>query len=363
MNRMKKRSLLVLLMFSIPFLSSCSSFVIDDVLVVQGIGLDYTKDGKIRGTALFPLFRESTTEEPSTISVTTDNTYNILQKINEKSALRMVEGQTRILLFGKAYAKHNIEEIIHSFSRSPSLGRRVHVAVVDGKAETMLQAVTKKDVKESLYITDLIEQNIHTENLPYTNLHVFFSNYYGKGRDVFLPYLGGEKNEIKLKGLAIFDKERLVTTLNMKETFLFKLIRSGSKNGLYHTFIKAEGKKGAVVLRNLYARQSMTYSKKNNSIKVDVHINGLLKEYPAWVNAKDRKQVHNIEDQIKNELTKNGNRIVQDMQKLQVDPIGFEDFARSKTRHFDWKEFHSNYPDMDIKVNIDVKLTQTGIGE
>jgi hypothetical protein len=51
------------------------------------------------------------------------------------------------------------------------------------------------------------------------------------------------------------------------------------------------------------------------------------------------------------------------MQKLQVDPIGFEDFARSKTRHFDWKKFHSHYPDMDIKVNIDVKLTQTGIGE
>jgi hypothetical protein len=51
----------------------------------------------------------------------------------------------------------------------------------------------------------MIEQNMRNGNLPLMNLHESLFNYYGEGRDMFLPYFKIDHGEVIIDGLALLE--------------------------------------------------------------------------------------------------------------------------------------------------------------
>ncbi len=59
----------------------------------------------------------------------------------------------------------------------------------------------------SLYLADLLEQNVRNETIPRTALNLFLYDYYSKVRDPFLPYISIDKDQaVSVKGLAFLKK-------------------------------------------------------------------------------------------------------------------------------------------------------------
>ncbi|MBK5502749.1 MULTISPECIES: Ger(x)C family spore germination C-terminal domain-containing protein [unclassified Peribacillus] len=50
-------------------------------------------------------------------------------------------------------------------------------------------------------------------------------------------------------------------------------------------------------------------------------------------------------------------------QEYQVDPIGFGDMVRAKSRKWNYSRFQDMYPHLKTTVNTKVNIIQTGVGE
>lgn len=70
-----------------------------------------------------------------------------------------------------------MDELVNTIARNPDLGRNIKLSIVDGNAHELLSSVTKKKIKDYQFISNLIEQNIRTENLPNTNLQIFLFSF------------------------------------------------------------------------------------------------------------------------------------------------------------------------------------------
>ncbi|WP_245638859.1 Ger(x)C family spore germination protein [Priestia koreensis] len=362
-DRMKKLgTILVLLLLT---LTGCSNQeIVDEIQIVNSFGYDY-EDGEIKGTILYPLFKYGATEEPSLIAAKTKTTFDVPAKLDNKSPLPIADGQLRSLLLGESFAKHGLRNTINTISRNPNLGRTLQLAISEGSAHELLSSVTRKKISDTQYINKLIEQNIRLESFPRTNFQIFLFNFFAEDRDAFLPYLKSEKNAIKLNGIALFKKYQFVDVIPMKHAFIFKLLDDGSKNGRYMMNVKKGNHKGQIALQNLYTKRKyyLKGTREQPEIQIVLKIDGKLQEYPYWINVNNPENVKLISKQLKNKIESESHSIINHIQKLDVDPLGFKDFIRSRTRHYNHERIRSIYKDIPISVRVDVTLVQTGINE
>lgn len=134
-----------------------------------------------------------------------------------------------MVIFSKAYAEIGIGPVISGFCRDPKIASRIQMGVTDKEASKLMDIANK--AQESLYLMRMVDQNILSGNLPKMNFKHLLFNYYGEGRDIFLPYFTVESGSVKIDGLALFKDDKFVTKVSIREAFLLKLLTDSSRNG------------------------------------------------------------------------------------------------------------------------------------
>ncbi|WP_027408362.1 Ger(x)C family spore germination protein [Anoxybacteroides tepidamans] len=358
-----KRALYFILVVTFMLAGCKSSRIVDQVQIIHAMGYDWKK-GKYVGTAIYPTFRQGPMTKPDILTTESSTTYDLIPRLSSKSALPIEEGQLRLVLFGKSFAKKGITEIVHSLARNNKVGMRLQLAVAKGDAERLLRITAETTLSDTLYLSNLIEQNIREMNLPNTNLHIFLYNYFGKGRDPFLPYLEKKGNFVKLEGLALFKDGNYVGRIDLRQSFLVKLLLDETKNGVYQIPISKNKKKGRVLLENLFATSQYSLRRGREPI-IDIHlrIRASIRDYPTWLDLPNKKEFQLVRKQMEKHLNKDITALISLFQKKGVDPLGIGDFVRSHTRHWDEKSFYKGYRHLQIRPHVNVDIIQTGIGE
>lgn len=109
----------------------------------------------------------------------------------------------RVVLFGKAFGEHGLGDVINNLQRDPNIGRDVQLALVDGSAEELLKHVRTNG---SLYLSELLEQNIKNETIPRTALNIFYiTSIHLDTIHFFLTFKYQKTNLLPLKG-SLFKK-------------------------------------------------------------------------------------------------------------------------------------------------------------
>jgi len=342
--------------------------IVDELLIVHAMGYDVT-DGKYIGTAIYPTFKQGPMTKPDILTTNSATIYDLIPRLSAKSALPIEEGQLRMVVFGKEFAKRGVTEIVHSLSRNNKVGSRLQLGVAAGSAEEILRITAKTTVSDTLYLSNLVEQNIETMNLPQTNLHLFMYNYYAKGRDPYLPYLKKQGNFVKLEGLALFKKDKYVGSVNLRNSFFVKLLLNETKNGVFQVKIsnKGEDEKAnqRVLLQNLYGEADYSLSQKDGReiVKIDIKIRGLVRDYPVSVNMSDPDSQKKITRAMEKEVEREIKDLIKYFQEKEIDPLGIGDFVRSKTRNWNEDEFYKKYKAVAIRPEVSIEIVQTGIAE
>ena len=342
--------------------------IVDELLIVHAMGYDVA-GGKYVGTAIYPTFKQGPMTKPDILTTTSSTIYDLIPRLSSKSALPIEEGQLRMVVFGKEFAKRGVTEIVHSFARNNKVGSRLQLSVAAGKAEELLRITAETTVSDTLYLSNLVEHNIETMNLPETNLHIFMYNYFGKGRDPYLPYLKRHGNFVKLEGLALFKKDKYVGTVNLRDSFFVKLLLNETKNGVFQ--VKISNKRGdekrdqRVLLQNLYGKADYSLGKKEgrDMVKIDIHIRALIRDYPVSIDMTKPESHTRISRMMEKEVEREIKKLIAYFQKKEIDPLGIGDFVRSKTRNWNEREFYKKYNDLIIKPEVSIQIVQTGIGE
>jgi spore germination protein len=340
-------------------LSGCvEKEIIDDVNIEMGVGYDHKEDGEIEGTIMVPIFNPDKKIGNFTFSATATSSRDLVQEVQRKSAQPVVTGSLEIALFGEEIAKRGVREFIDSFERDPSIGARVYFAVADEKAKEILSG-TYGNRGNAIHLSQLIKHNTETRNLPVTNMHSYLFDLYQEGKDPYLPILKKAEPEIiDITGIALFKDDKMVSELPTDKMFFFKLLTDKYSEGSFK--LKVDGKD--VAIKSLDSKNKFKLSKREPyEVDVEIKIEGLIREYTGKIITPEI--IKKIEKEFENQVNKEATAMIQDFQEMGIDPVGFGQFIKTKTRGFDFKRWEDEYKNVKVNVKSDVTITEVGIVE
>lgn len=348
--------------FALLLTGCANERIIDKIQIIQVMAYDLY-DGRIKGTAIYPTFQEKGKVKLNTLETVSDSYDDILLRFNTKSSFPIEVGQLRLVMFGKSFAEQGIDEIVYNLSRDPVTGSRTQLAVAEAKAEDIL--LSTKNVNIPFYLTNKISQNIQQGNLPKINLHLFLSDYYSQGKDPYLPYFIHERGSVKIDGLGLFKKGKYAGYINLRQAFLLKLLVDGTKDGAYKIDIDETPGGVFILLRNLDV--TTTYSIDSfdpvPSISIHLTINTQLRDVPPKIHLANNENIVRMEQLIEEHLKKDIGKLIAIFKKYNVDPIGFGELLRAKSRNWDYQRYQDTYRDLKVSVYPKVKIIQTGVGD
>lgn len=340
-------------------LSGCvQSHIVDDVNIISAVGYDAHENGKIRGTAIIPVFKADHSVENFSFSGIGDQSKEFFRQIQDKSADPLVNGSIVVVLYGKKLAEGGIQKILDTFQRDANIGGDLLLAVVDGEAKEILEQSLGNHGTGS-YLHTILEHNMTREDIPLTNLHLFLRTLYGIGRDPFLPYIRLEGNKVNVMGVALFKKDKVVDYLVGDEVFFFKNLMMNSRNGNY-TF-KWDDSDVTINSIILDRKFKVNDTLSNPTISIDVKIGGEITEFSG--DKLTIKVIKEIQENFSRLIIDKTESLLARFQKQGIDPVALGHMAKTKTRNFDEKKWDDLYPTATIQVNAEVIITATGVIE
>lgn len=350
---------ILLITAAVLTLSGCvEKEIIDDVNIEMGVGYDLVEDDKIEGTVMIPIFNPDKKIGNFTYSAKAASSRDLVQEVQRKSPQPIVTGSLEIAIFGRDIAKKGIKEFSDAFERDASIGAGVYFAVADESAKDILSG-TYGNRGNAVHLSQLIQHNTKTQNLPKTNMHLFLFDMYQEGKDPYLPILKKVEPEIiDIVGIALFKDDKLMSELPTEKMLFFKLLTDKFSEGAF----KLDLDKEKVVLKDLDSKNKFRLTKREPySITVEIKIKGLIREYTGKIITP--AGIKEIEKEFENEVNNEASAMIKNFQEQGIDPVGFGQFIKSKTRGFDFKRWEDEYKNLTVHVKTDVVITEVGIVE
>ena len=200
------------------------------------------------------------------------------------------------------------------------------------------------------------------------NLHQSLFNYYGEGRDMFLPYFKLDHGEVKIDGLALFRSDQKVTEISMKDAFLLKMLIQNSKNGNYRVPVagRASNKQGEnfILLRSMHSKANYIVNIVNPipSISIRLKLVTELQDVPDWVDLRSEEQIKQLEKTMGSYFKKEIEKFLSLLKENKVDPVGLGDLVRSRSHEWSAKDFEEIYQAIKTTVSVQVKIANNGNG-
>lgn len=355
-----------LVIFFCAILSACSEQnIVNEIVLVHAISFD-TVSNTLKSSALISNFKEQGNTELQVLHTESNSEKGILSRLNTRTKDPLERGQLRMVLFGKTPAEKGIGTEIHNLFLDPKISSRLQLGVADGEASELLVII--KETQEPFFLSDLIEQNMKNGNLPLMNLHESLFNYYGEGRDMFLPYFKKDHGEVIIGGLALFKSDQMITEISLKEAFLLKMLIQNSKNGNYVVPVagKASTKQDedSILLRSVHSTANYVVNKVNPipSISIRLDMETELQDVPEWVDLKSEEQLIQLEKTMGSYFKTEIEKLLSLMKENSVDPVGLGDLVRSRSEEWSTQDFGKIYQEIETTVSVQVKIVNNGSG-
>jgi spore germination protein len=360
---MMKKIVIVIILVSI--LSGCvEKEILDDISLETARSYDYVDKNTILGTSLIYSFQPDKSIENITLTTKGTTTREVITKLQRQAAEPLSEGSLEVFLFDKKLAMDGLIDLLDAPIRNPSIGARLYLAVVEGEAKEILEG-NFSNRGNAIYISNLFEHNIERQNLPKTNLQLFFHDYYQLGKTEYMPQIKKVSEEsIEITGISLFssDKIQVVDTLEPEKMFFFKLLVDKFTDGAY----TIEVGKDAAVLRTINSKHKMKITKRNPyEITIDIKIRGVVEEFTGKGTISG-PVLKRYEKALEEKTTKECEAMIKRFKEKRIDPVGFGFFIKTKTRGFkalkNWEDTEE-YRDLTVKVNTDVQIIESGVIE
>jgi spore germination protein len=337
--------------------------ILDDIGLEIGRGYDRGEGDSIIGTTLIYNFQPDKSVENITASATATTTRDLVNKLQRMSPDPIAEGSLEIFLLSKELATDGLINYLDAPQRNASIGARLHLIVVDGSAKELLSG-NYGNRGNAIFISNLLNHNIKFEDMPRSNLHIFFHDYYQLGKTGYLPEIKKVNDEvIELTGISLFKGETLkvVDKIEKDEMFYFKLLVDKYSEGAH----KIDLGKDEAVVRSIRSKHKIKLIKKNPfQITIDLKIKGVIREHTG--RKLTPKIIKEIEKTMEEETSKQCEELIKRFKEKKIDPVGLGFYIKTHTRGFnltkDWED-GEEYQSVKVKVNTDVKIVESGVIE
>jgi Ger(x)C family germination protein len=214
---------------------------------------------------------------------------------------------------------------------------------------------------------DMAKQNVRSGNLPSTNMHLLLFNFFGEGRDMYMPYFRVKGDEPTIDGTALFRGDRLAGHIGYKESIMLKLLVENGRNSSILIPVKEAtgGRESYVAMQTL--RSKAEYEVKRlrpaPSVAIRVQLDGVLRKVPGGIDLSSPEEIERIERDSESYIEREIEALLAYCKERRTDPVGLGDLVRSRDRRWSEREFQERYPTLATQVNVSLNIFQTGVGE
>lgn len=337
---------------------------IEDLDAISGLGADLViKNGEVEHIAPMSVYLFE--HEGKIESILRTGIARTIGQVRQNRQLaddkQNLLGLEKVLIISEQQALYGLKDWIDILFRNPYSNDTEYVAVCKGKASDILGMNLKGYPSSADFIEGLIRNSV---------FYNFFSNNYklmdllssvdSEGCNVALPYIEVLNNEIKITGMALFDKDKMVSKIGIDELRIMNIMRENNVNGILTI------QKSPQTYVDYYAKSKRKVSciKKGDKYKfiIDINLEGDLIQntiYKDLENHPEKNEQFNKE--MSEEITDKCNDFIIKMKNgckvdcLQLGRVAAAKYGRQSGN--DWNKIICN---SEIKVNVNVKINKTG---
>ncbi|TCZ80800.1 Ger(x)C family spore germination protein [Paenibacillus albiflavus] len=367
---------LLLVMLSICMLSGCvQSNVLEKLGLTIALGFDRTSKGELYITSALLNPEAQAKEKMKIVSSYGNSGKGARINSNNQLSHKIVSGQVRVVMFGEELSKEGILEIVENMARDPLFGDMIYLSVSEGTSHELLNIKNTKITNIGMFLYEMLEHHITEEWVPSCTMHDFRSDFYSAGKDPVLPMIKQREGGIEISGLAVFHDDHLVGSISPDEGYLLKLLRGRQKTKLKELRIKREkllpyihgenlpDSDVKVVISTLDKNARIKLiSKEKLEFKVNVKLNVEVQEITDQYDFNNAEATVLLQQEISKSMAEEFNHLIQKLQRLNSDTVGFGEIYRSSVRHAELSraKWHDMFPQAKIETDVQVNIARTG---
>ncbi|GFP77401.1 Ger(x)C family spore germination protein [Clostridium fungisolvens] len=281
-----------------------------------------------------------------------------------ESDKKLTLGIMRLYAFGEETARYGLRNWIDINFNNAFFNDRVICVVCNGTAEELFKFNIPGYQSSVEYIENMIK------NLEEYN---FFKMQYSindvivrvdaEGRNVLLPYVETDGDKVRVTGLAIFNKDKMIGKADIRETRVINMLKENNVKGIL-TLQKSPNEYINVMAK---AKRKIKCVKEDGKYKFTINLNIRAEVISNEVYKKMYDKEENIklfEHDMKALVEKQCNDLINDIKsKYQTDILDLGRVAIAKYGRETGEDWDKAISQSEIVVNAKVKVTSLGRGD
>lgn len=237
---MKRYSLLIIsiscTIIYIIFYSGQGIVPIEKKDIASGISFDMDKSGSLNDYNISASVYTFNKPQEISSAIVEGIAKNIPDTRSERQNISSKEfflGLQKVFIYSEVVATDGINASIDILLANQELNDSAWMVVCKGKALDLLSLKTEDSPSSSDHINGMIQssqqQNFMSTNYKVTDMYVRVNS---EGRNLVVPYLEVVNKKIKLTGMAIFKKDKMLFHIPIEEARYMNFLRENKVNGM-----------------------------------------------------------------------------------------------------------------------------------
>ncbi|HDR3648617.1 MULTISPECIES: spore germination protein GerSC [Bacillus] len=368
-----------ILCFLITLLTGCGDRL---DLEKQSISLIYGFDAKAKGKLIVyhvnPIFNEDVEKKYETHEAKVRTPREAKAAFNSSSSGLVSTEKLQLILFSTKFLKQEgAMPYLDVWYRDPKNTGNMRMVAVDGPISSVIYNNFKDKPALPEYLTDLINTNKLYNRTVFTPFHEFHRQTFNKGITPAISEIKKGKKDVIVTGSALLTSRGIYKmSLNRYESALLLMLQKKANIPVSLTMkipshsvesnshLKDTEGEDFVSINVLSMNRDIRTDYSDNHFKFNVKMDFKIAVSELTFNMdidKDRKKLTSL---ITKQLNKDLNDLIYKIQKQQLDPFGFGDYARA-FQYKEWKTVEDDWPSAFSKANMKVtptiKILENGI--
>lgn len=365
--------IIILLLTIFPLITGCYNYQeLNNLSIVTGTSIEKIDNKyKITIQVVNPKKSDDTssTNQPTfiTYSQLGDTLQEAYRNIVLTSSRRIYGSHINILIISEDIAKEDISQILDFVFRNTEMRKEFNVLLSKEPSKllelnTPITNISSNNIKDTL-----TADTLHLAASRQITFNEMMNMYLNPNLEIVLPTVEmiGNFNEgenidnlkntnpnadYKLTGLAIFKGNKILTTLNEKESVNYNIVT----NNVTNTLLKHECQNNKYIVHKINELSTIQeIDPKKNKLKVKISGTAIISEVQCDYDLTKPKTIEKIQEDINKELVKNTTNIIKKFQEQSTDVFGFKDIYY-KNYYKDYNKIKDNYEEIFKNMQIDI---------
>ncbi|MBM7557548.1 Ger(x)C family spore germination protein [Halanaerobacter jeridensis] len=310
----------------------------------------------------FPILREGSPEKINTLATTAPSLKSGISNFQTRTMGWISLGMLRTIIFNQQIARQGLLPHLDTLWREPIVPGSITMAICTNK-----QAVDIKDIQPApvedigVYLDELFDTTSKNSLYPEKSLNDFFISLKTSGRKATIPLLKYGTRDIRIVGLALFRKDKMVGKIKIPETRALLLLQEKFIKDPID--LKIEDYHVNYYVQQVRTKIDVDYTKEHFNFNIDSKL-----EVDVTENTSEKRLIGNkaalnkMERHLARALKKEMHKLLGQLQTQQSDVIGLGQRAKAKYPQY----YHKNYWNQQfsrssINIEVNVSIRRFGI--